>query len=126
MIKGLQHISMIVSSEKSVAFYEMLGFRESFRKKRGYDTVVVLEGFDFKLLLFIDPSHPAHATAPENLGVRNFVLSVDNLEKTMEQIQKVAETTNFQVEFGPIMKDWHDVRFVFLKDPDGLPIGLHE
>jgi len=126
MIKGLQHISMIVSSEKSVAFYEMLGFREKFRKERGYDTVVALEGFDIKLLLFVDPKHPARATDPENIGFRNLVLHVDNLEITIEEIKKVAEESNLHVEFGPILKDWHDSRLVFLKDPDGLPIGLHE
>ena len=126
MIKGLQHISMIVSSEKSVAFYEMLGFRETFRKKRGYDTVVALEGFDIKLLLFVDPKHPARATDPENIGFRNLVLHVDNLEATIEEIKKAAKEAKQLVEFGPILKDWHDSRFVFLKDPDGLSIGLHE
>ena len=126
MIKGLQQISMIVSSEKTVAFYEMLGFKESFRKERGYDTVVILEGFDVKLLMFVDPKHPVRATDPENLGLRNFVLRVDNLEKTMEEIKRNAEELNLCVTFGPIQKDWHDARFVFLQDPDGLPVGLHE
>ncbi len=126
MIKGLQHISMIVSSEKSVAFYEMLGFKEIFRKERGYDTVVALEGFDIKIFLFIDPKHPARATNPENIGLRNFVLHVDDLETTMEELKKSAEELNLSIEFSPIMKDWHEFRFVFFKDPDGLPIGLHE
>ena len=126
MIKGLQQISMIVSSEKTVAFYEMLGFKESFRKERGYDTVVILEGFDVKLLMFVDPKHPARTTDPENLGLRNFVLRVDNLEKTMEEIKRNAEELNLCVTSGPIQKDWHDARFVFLQDPDGLPVGLHE
>lgn len=126
MIKGLQHISMIVSSEKSVAFYEMLGFKEIFRKERGYDTVVALKGFDIKLFLFIDSKHPARATNPENIGLRNFVLQVDNLETTMEELKKIAEESNLSIEFSPIMKDWHESRFVFLKDPDGVPIGLHE
>lgn len=126
MIKGLRHISIIVSSERSVAFYEMLGFKERFRKNRGYDTVVTLEGFGFELLLFIDSKHPARATNPENLGQRNFVLSVDDIEKTMEEIMKAAEKAGQQVEFSTILKDWHDSRFVFIKDPDGLPIGLQE
>ena len=126
MIKGLQHISMIVSSEKSVAFYEMLGFREVFRKVRGYDTVVVLEGFDIKLLLFVDPKHPARATNPENLGLRNFVLCVDDLEATMEEIKNKAEKANQKVEFSPVMKDWNDSRYVFFKDLDDFPVGLHE
>ena len=126
MIRGLQHISMIVSSEKSVDFYEILVFKESFRKERGYDTVVVLEGFDIKLLLFIDPTHPARAINPENLEVRNFVLHVDDLETIIEDIRKSAEESQLCVEFTQIMKDWQNSRFVFFKDPDGLPIGLHE
>ena len=126
MIKGLQQISMIVSSEKSVAFYKMLGFNERFRKERGYDTVVVLEGFDFKLLMFVDPKHPVRATNPEALGFRNFVLQADDLEKTMEEIKTRAEESGQCIEFGPIQSDWHGARFVFLCDPDGLNIGLHE
>lgn len=30
MIRGLKHISLIVSSEKSVTFYGMLDFKEKF------------------------------------------------------------------------------------------------
>ncbi|MBR4731752.1 MAG: VOC family protein [Lachnospiraceae bacterium] len=105
---------------------ECLTSKRNFRKERGYDTVVVLEGFDIKLVLFIDPTHPARSTNPENLGVRNFVLHVDDLETTIEEIKKNAEESKLSIEFGPIMKDWQDSRFVFFKDPDGLPVGLHE
>ncbi len=77
MIQGLQHISIIASSEKSVDFYKVLGFQESFRIERGYDTVVMLDGFNMQMLLFIDPKHPPRAVNPENLGVRSIVLHVD-------------------------------------------------
>lgn len=126
MIMGLQHIAMIVSSERSIDFYKCLGFEETYRKNRGYDLVVILEGNGFKLLLFIDPKHPKRATNPENLGLRNFSLKVDNLEKTMEELKQKAKDAEINMEFGTVCKDWLEERFVFIKDPDGFPIGLHE
>ena len=49
MITGLHHISMISSSEASVDFYKRLGFEELFRKKRNYDTVLLLRGYGLQL-----------------------------------------------------------------------------
>ena len=40
----LHHIAIIVSSEKSLVFYKLLGFNEVFRKVRKTDTVVLMEG----------------------------------------------------------------------------------
>ena len=40
---GLDHIAIIVSSEESLRFYEKLGFKESKRIERSYDTVVFME-----------------------------------------------------------------------------------
>ena len=34
MITGVHHIAIISSTEKSVVFYESLGFKEKFRKSR--------------------------------------------------------------------------------------------
>ena len=39
---GLDHIALIVSSEKSIQFYEKLGFKETKRVERSYDTVVFM------------------------------------------------------------------------------------
>ena len=115
MIQGIHHIAIIASSEKSVAFYEELGFQESFRKVRAYDTVVLMEGHGMELEIFIDPKHPARATNPENLGVRHIAFRVDDLEEMVEVF-----------DCQPIMTDWKGIRYTYTSDPDGLPIEFHE
>lgn len=115
MIKGLHHISIIASSEKTVEFYVQLGFKETFREKRPYDSIVFLDGYGIRLILFIDPSHPQRDMNPEQLGIRYFALQVDDIEKMAEQYGA-----------SPIKKDWNGERYCVLKDPDGLCIQLHE
>ena len=117
MITGLHNITIIASSEASVSFYEKLGFREFFRKERRYDTVVLLSGHGIQLVIYIAPNHPKRASAPEALGLRNFSLKVDSIEKTIEQLG---------LEAGPIINDWIGVRYCFIGDPDGLQVQLHE
>ena len=117
MITGIHHFSIIASSENSIDFYERLGFHEYFRRERDYDVVVLMNGHGFGLEVFIDPSHPPRAINPENIGFRNLALRVDKLETTIRELN---------LEAGPIMEDWVDERYCYIKDPDGLPIQLHE
>lgn len=117
MITGMHHFAIISSSEESVKFYERLGFQETFRKERKYDTVVLLAGYGMQIEMFVDPNHPDRATNPENKGLRHLALKVDNVEKAADEIG---------LEIGPVMNDWVGVRFAYTSDPDGLPIELHE
>lgn len=126
MIKGLRHLGIIVSGEKSVAFYKALGFEETFRTEREYDVVVMLEGYGITVLLFVDPKHPARAMNPENYGVRNLAFKVDQLESSMEEVQKAMAAAGLEIKFGPICTNWLGSRYVFFTDIDGQPIGLHE
>ena len=126
MIKGLQHFAIIVSEEKAVTFYKCLGFEETFRRVREYDVVVMLEGYGITVLLFVDPKHPARAVNPENYGVRNLAFKVDQLESSMEEVQKAMAAEGLEIKFGPICTNWLGRRYVFFTDPDGQPIGLHE
>ena len=52
MITGIHHLSIIASSEDSVAIYSSLGFSEVLRKERGYDTVVLMEGHGVGLFYY--------------------------------------------------------------------------
>ena len=117
MIQGVHHFALICSAEASVTFYKKLGFSEIFRKRRTYDTVVLLEGHGVRIEIFIDPNHPARATAPENMGLRHLALKVGNIEAAAEELE---------LKIGPIMTDWVGARFAFAADPDGLPVELHE
>ena len=115
MIKGFDHVAIISSSEESVEFYKRLGFRETFRKERKYDTIVNLEVEGIKLEIFIDANHPARATDPENMGLRHLALSVDDIEYMRNAF-----------DCGPIMNDWFGKKYCYATDPDGLTIEFHE
>ena len=118
MLKGIHHIAIIVSSEKSVYFYQKLGFEEIFRKKRDYDTVVLLKDANGTVLeLFIDPNHSRRKEDTEPLGLRYLSFIVDNIEETAK---------NLELEVRDINMDWFGERYCFISDPDGLPIELHE
>ena len=117
MITGIHHLAIIASSEVSVNFYKKLGFRETYRNERKYDTIVLLNGYGMQLEIFVDPNHPERATNPENKGFRHLALKVEKLEDTVKDLG---------LEVGPIMHDWVGIRFTFTTDPDGLPIELHE
>jgi glyoxylase I family protein len=116
MIQGIHHVAMIVSSEDTVEFYKELGFQETFRKTRFYDTIVLLSGHDFELEMFVDSSHPAKEK-PEPLGLRHLALKVDNIEATAQELH---------IAVGEIMLDWVGKRFCFVYDPDGNVVELHE
>ena len=117
MIYGIHHVAMIVSGEGTVEFYNRLGFEEVLRMQREYDMVVLLTGYGFELEMFVDANHPPRATAPENMGLRHIALKVDNIEETAKE---------HGLEIDSIMQDWCGVRFAYVKDPDGLPVELHE
>lgn len=125
MITQVHHIAMIVSSERVLDFYRMLGFSESFRKVRKYDTAVLMYGHGMQLEIFVDKNHPSkYEVETETTGLRHFALKVDgSLEEEMERLKNESSEV---LNFGPIMEDWRGVRFVFMKDPDGAVIELHE
>lgn len=54
----LDHIALIVSSEEALSFYKRLGFKETKRIERSYDTVVFMQCGQIILEVFIDSKHP--------------------------------------------------------------------
>ena len=107
---------MIVSSGETVEFYKQLGFHETFRKTRSYDTIVLISGQGFELEMFVDSNHPVKGK-PEPLGLRHLALKVDNIETTAKELD---------LEVGEIMFDWVGTRYCFIFDPDGNSVELHE
>ena len=123
MITTVHHLAIISGSEKSPIFYKSLGFTEVFRKKREYDTVIIMEGYGICLEFFVDPRHPQRPEF-EPTGVRYFALQVSGkLEDEMERLSKLLPG---QIEFSPIHEDWFGVRYCLFKDPDGLKVELRE
>lgn len=121
MIKKLDHIAIIASSEDNLEFYKRLGFLETNRFVRPYDTVVFMEclgnGSENSIVLeiFVDKNHPDRDSEPENKGLRHIAFSVDDLDELVKRI-----------DCEPIRTDWFGRRFTFTKDPDGQPIELKE
>lgn len=111
----LDHIALIISKEKNLSFYEKLGFKESARFERAYDTVVFMECESVILEVFIDPNHPERMSDPETKGLRHIAFEVDDLNSAM---------SIFPCE--EIRSDWFGRKFTFTKDPDGQVIELKE
>lgn len=109
----LDHIALIVSSEKKLSFYKKLGFREKKRFQRKNDTVVFMECNGIVLEIFVDSKHPERVTFPETKGLRHIAFVVDNIEE-------------LDIEIEEIRTDWFGRRFTFTRDLDGQPIELKE
>ena len=106
-------------------FYRLLGFTETYRKVRKYDTAVLMVGYGMQLEVFIDDRHERADVEP--IGLRHFALSVSgSLEEEMERLSGVFRDAGEEIEFGPIMNDWTGVKFCFTKDFDGMAIELSE
>lgn len=125
MIKGLHHIAIICSDkQKSLAFYvDALGFKavRTHVRPEHHDEIIMLEGYGVVLELFADNTHPPRVTNPEALGLRHLALWVCDVEA----LSKSLLTHGFCPE--QIRRDsFTNDKMTFVKDPDGLPIELHE
>ena len=126
MYLGKQHhIAVICSSwEKAKEFYvDKLGFRlfrEVYRPEKD-DYLRMLEQGDTVLEIFIMPNNPERLTAPEAKGLRHLAFHVEDIEPV------VAELNARGIETEPIRVDpFTGGRMTFFRDPDGLPLELHE
>ena len=126
MYLGKQHhIAVICSSwEKAKKFYvDKLGFRlfrEVYRPEKD-DYLRMLEQGDTVLEIFIMPNNPERMTAPEAKGLRHLAFYVEDIEPAVAWLNSLA------IETEPVREDkCNGGRFTFFKDPDGLPLELHE
>ena len=119
------HIAVISSDwEKAREFYiEKLGFtleKEFFRPAQN-DFLRMLRQGDTVIELFIRPDAPQRVNNPEALGLRHLAFRVADIEPA------VAWLNSMGIETEPIREDpYNGGRFTFFKDPDGLPLELHE
>ena len=123
---GKQHHIAVISSdwEKAKDFYiDKLGFqliREVYRPAQG-DFLRMLRLGETTLELFIRPDAPQRVNNPEAMGLRHLAFRVEDAEA-------VARWLNSRgVETEPIREDLvNGGKFTFFKDPDGLPLEIHE
>ena len=123
----VHHIALIGSNyEASRHFYvDLLGFRvirENHRPERG-DWKIDLELDGCELELFIKPDCPPRPQypQPETAGLRHLAFRVESVEETVKELQRLG------IETEPVRTDdFTGEKMTFFKDPDGLPLEIHE
>ena len=122
----IHHIAVIGSDyEASRDFYvNKLGFaviRENYREKRGDWKIDLRVNEDTELELFIVKNPPERVTNPEACGLRHLAFEVENVEKTVEELSRKG------IECEPVRTDeFTGKRMTFFRDPDDLPLEIHE
>lgn len=125
MFKIIHHVAIIVSDyEKSRKFYvEQLGFpiiRENYRKERN-DYKLDLKVGDIELEIFGMKNAPDRVTKPEACGLRHLAFKVDNIEEAVKWLKARG------IETEPVrMDEYTQKKMTFFRDPDNLPLELHE
>ncbi|MCR5791731.1 MAG: VOC family protein [Lachnospiraceae bacterium] len=121
----IHHIAIIASDyEKSKHFYvELLGLpiiRETYRKERD-DYKLDLKAGDIEIELFGIKNSPKRPSYPEACGLRHLAFRPDDFDKTVEELNALGIETE-PVRIDPLT----NAKMTFFKDPDDLPIELHE
>lgn len=126
LFDSIDHIAIISSDyQKAKDFYvDKLGFkvkREVERKDRD-DFIITLEAPNGILIeLFIEKNPPRRVTRPEAAGLRHLAFRVQDIEESVEKLNKKGiETEEIRID------SQNGKRMTFFMDPDGLPLELHE
>ena len=125
LFKGMHHVAIIVSDyRRAREFYvEKLGFpvlRENFRPDRG-DWKLDLKFGDGELEIFAIPGAPPRPSWPEARGLRHLAFRVEDVEAAVRALEERG------IPCEPIRTDpFTGGRMTFFRDPDGLPLELHE
>lgn len=124
-LNHIHHVAIIVSDyKKSKDFYvNKLGFRilrENYRKERN-DYKLDLKLGDSELEIFGFTNPPKRVSNPEACGLRHLAFHVDHIEEIIGQLAEVG------IECEPVRYDeFTQKKMTFFRDPDGLPLELHE
>lgn len=124
-LNKIHHVAIIASDyAASRHFYvDLLGFvvvRENFRPQRG-DHKLDLRLGDCELEIFGIPGAPARPNYPEACGLRHLAFWVEDIEPAVAWLNSIG------IETEPVRVDeFTGKRMTFFKDPDGLPLELHE
>ena len=119
------HIAVICSDyARAKEFYiDKLGFtlEKEFYRPAQDDYLRMLRLGETVIELFIRPDAPARVSNPEAMGLRHLAFKVEDI------VPAAAWLNSMGIETEPIREDpYNGGRFTFFKDPDGLPLELHE
>ena len=124
IITGLHHIAILCAErEASLRFYETLGFAvyESHVRAERKNEIIFMNGYGIVLELFISAGNPQRVSGPEAYGLRHLAFGVTDAQAAREKLIAAGYAPE------PIRTDtFNDRKLFFVKDPDGLPIELHE
>ena len=126
LFDSIDHIAIISSDyQKAKDFYvDKLNFkvkREVERKDRD-DFIITFEAPNgIEIELFIEKNPPRRVTRPEAAGLRHLAFRVQDIEESVEKLNKKGIETE-EIRIDP----QNGKRMTFFMDPDGLPLELHE
>lgn len=122
----IHHVAIICSDyQKSKEFYvDKLGFEienEVYRKERNsYKLDLKISGI-YQIELFSFPNPPERVNSPEARGLRHLAFEVDDIEKTVAELnEKEIKTETVRID------EITGKKFTFFKDPDNLPLEIYE
>ncbi len=125
MFSKLHHVAIICTDyNKSKEFYvQKLGFEIIREHKRADkdDYKIDLKLGDIELELFIKKDAPNRLNYPEAAGLRHVAFHVSNVDEI------VLELKSKGIDCEPVrLDDYTNKKMTFFKDPDNLPIEIHE
>ena len=124
MLTGLHHIAILASDRAcAVAFYEALGFavQACYPRPERQDEIIMMEQSGVTLELFISANNPPRVSGPEAYGLRHLALRTEDAPAIRQQLIAAGYDPE------PLRTDAFDGKAMFfIKDPDGLPVEIHE
>lgn len=124
-LTNMHHVAIICSDYRAAKeFYvQKLGLpliREVYRpERRDYILTLLVGGVEMELFIVENP--PQRVTNPEARGLRHLAFHVENIEPAVAWLNAMGIGTE------PIRIDpFTGGRITFFRDPDGLPLELHE
>ena len=124
-LNQIHHVAILASDyEKTKEFYvKKLGFqviRDVYREDRD-DYKIDLQLGDCELEVFVVKNAPQRPNYPEALGLRHLAFKVADIEDAVAWLNAKG------IETEPVRFDiYTQNRMTFFKDPDGLPLEIHE
>jgi len=121
---GLHHIAILASQkDRTLAFYRALGFQVTVSHPRPerQDEIVFMTAAGVTLEIFVSQGNPMRVSGPEAYGLRHAAFATADAAGMRERLLQAG----YQPE--PLRRDAINGKpMFFIKDPDGLPIEIHE
>lgn len=124
-LNKLHHVAIICANyEQAKDFYvnklQLPLVREVYRPERRDHILTLLAG-DVEVELFVMENPPQRITNPEARGLRHLAFHVEDIEPVIRWLNDMG------IETEPVRTDpFTGGRMTFFRDPDGLPLELHE